>query len=553
MRTLSRLPSKSRDPIPLRATSACSPMTERSPVVSYSRTVLVGRWFVYDGQLLARARHFIRLPRGTQGMRSFERTEGDVYVGPKAFATTAVFRALVDGGVTNGLAGMLYRASVNFEESEETVGAVRGLLSTLRPQHLFSLFPDGCQVNPWHGCVVHGREQTCRTFLQLASEMIDSTDERGFTPLMSAIAYVSSTSAETHVIRQQRQRVLQMLLNMSLADEMTLASETQAGPSAAGGFGALDVLPSELLMLVLKFFIGPRGVARRATLRQLNHAGFAMARSTELGARLAADRRGKLGESALHLLMRLEDTRLALGAVKHLQRAGASLQALDGKGRSVLSHACAHGRPELVRDLLRRGASHSADEDGFTPLHDACASAPVLLDPPVRQCICEPYNPLAGSLSEASRWKTSGHCYSCERRWEVTMKDYDREENQRTYVRRRYAECARLLLANGADPLTKTKWGKLPDLALVGLAHMVAPTPPDQLATTSTAETSSHDTLPETPGPSSAEWQPPPPPPPERTGVERLTELGFDEQLAIQALARAKGDVDQAAALLLEG
>ena len=141
-----------------------------------------------------------------------------------------------------------------------------------------------------------------------------------------------------------------------------------------------------------------------------------MARSTELGARLAADRRGKLGESALHLLMRLEDTRLALGAVKHLQRAGASLQVLDGKGRSVLSHACTHGRPELVRDLLRRGASHSADEDGFTPLHDACAGAPVLLDPPVRQCIC-------GS--------TSGHSYSCEDRWKGTMRRHEREENER--------------------------------------------------------------------------------------------------------------------------
>ena len=557
------------------------------------------RWYVYNEARLKRPPYVIRsLTSGLGcGFQTLNFHEGHSRgLGPTGFPSVGVFRALVDGGITNGLSQMLYHTCAVLEETHESNDAVRRLLSVLGSQHLFNLFCDGSSCNPWHGCIASGREVMCRAFLQLASELLDATDDRGYTPLMSAIVYMPSgaaATAEGEANMRRRQRMLQMLLNVTLADEVSLEVNVPMVPAAAAtggdGLGKLDVFPLELQLHVLRCYVGSRSAGSmraRATLRQVSRAGFALARSSELGARLAVERRSRLGETSLHLLARLENTQLALGALAQLRRAGASVHAKDATGRSVLSHACAFGRPTLVQELLRCGVSQGADADGFTPLHDVCDNAPI---------------------SQTTQRQPAGQ----------PVLDSRLEQ---------FAECARLLLTNGADSLSETRWGKRPDLTALGLAvdscvdwsapslMTAAATPPDaslhervhdrhaerttrnrrrryprsdaaqlapylldaQPAAGVAAEednTLKQDALLtlwlehvvaedlEVATPEavpvrlpSAEWQPPPQRPAHdgRRAIERLKGLGFDEQAAIQALAHSKGDVDQAAASLFE-
>ena len=505
-------------------------------------------WWCYSESDLQKDRHFLCPPTqlALSGPRS---VYGRFSVGPRGWLSEAAYMALIDGGVTNGLARMLYHSCAVLVETQASLAGTRGLLSALSraPHVLHTLLPDGSPDQPWQGCIHGGREGMCRLFLLHACELLDSTDADGLTPLMHAIrAIPSATTAERDRSgARRRQHILATLLDVTLADDSSLAttSSEEVGEGApAGSMGVLDVLPDELLLLVLRFFVAPRNertihsLRNRARLRCVCRAGRAHARSAALGSRLAANRRNHVGECALHMVARIEDTSLATAAVARLLRAGADINAKDAGGRSVLSHACGVGHAALVDELLRRGASlaMSVDRQGFTALHDVCSGAPHALDPPLLPVHETPY--------------------VHQRR----LANYRAEVRARDVVVRRHAECAGLLLSRGAGPLARTRSGALPDLPKLGLPVAVLPPPPAELGEMAVEGLAVVGRAAEgVAGVGSVEvdvqWVPPPPPAPQsarRGDVATLVGMGFDEQAAMQALMVTSGDVDEAALLL---
>ena len=505
-------------------------------------------WWCYSESDLQKDRHFLcpptqylSGPRPVYGSESpFGGPETSFSVGPRGWLSEAAYMALVNGGVTNGLARMLYHSCAVMFETQASLAGTRGLLSALSraPDVLHTLLPDGSPNQPWQGCIHGGREGMCRLFLLHACELLDSTDASGLTPLMHAIrAIPSATAAERDRSgARRRQRILATLLDVTLDDSSlaTTSSEEVGEGAPAGSMGMLDVLPDELLLLVLRIFVAPRNertihsLRNRARLRCVCKAGRAHARSAALGSRLAANKRNNVGECALHMVARIEDTSLAIAAIARLLRAGADINAKDAGGRSVLSHACGVGHAALVDELLRRGASlaMSVDRQGFTALHDVCSGAPHALDPPL-----------------------------------LPVHDYRAEANYRAEVRardvvvRRHAECAGLLLSRGADPLARTRSGALPDLPKLGLPAAVLPPPPAELGEMAVEGLAVVGRAAEgVAGVGSVEvdvqWVPPAPQPARRGDVATLVGMGFEEQAAMQALMATSGDVDEAALLL---
>ena len=62
-----------------------------------------------------------------------------------------------------------------------------------------------------------------------------------------------------------------------------------------------------------------------------------------------------------------------LEVARFLLDSGATLHAIDKKGRTPLHHACQKGQLEVARFFLDSGATlHAPNNDGDTPFHDAC-------------------------------------------------------------------------------------------------------------------------------------------------------------------------------------